>query len=178
MLKHWEKLLNTDCTVVGIGQHTVYPIFKVGSSSLFAVADKTYTNREIRACDHIDIMIRDPGDRFVSGINEYSRQNNLDVEQTWGLAEQGKLVDRHFAPQFVWLFHLYKFYKGTVTLRPFSYIKKITNTHMKTYNARKEKNVAVSLLKSFVEVDYALAEHYNETFELGRLVKEHKNVLS
>jgi len=178
MLKHWNKLLNTDCKVVDIGSHTVYPIFKVGSSSLFAVADKVYTNKQIKVCEHIDIMIRDPGDRFISGINEYSRQNKISVEETWDLVEQDRLVDRHFAPQYIWLFHLYKFYKGKVTLRPFKYIKKITNKHMKTYNSKKQKNQAVALLKSFVEVDYELIEHYNKTFELGELVREYKNALS
>jgi len=33
-------------------------------------------------------------------------------------------------------------------------------------------------LKSFVEVDYELIEHYNKTFELGELVREYKNALS
>ncbi len=178
MLKHWNKLLNTDCKVVDVGSHTVYPIFKVGSSSLFAVADKVYTNKQINACEHIDIMIRDPGDRFISGINEYSRQNQLDVEQTWELVEQGKLVDRHFAPQYVWLFHLFKFYKGNITLRPFRYIKKITDKHMTSYNRKKQKNKPVALLKSFVEIDYQLIEQYNKTFKLGELIREYKNALS
>ena len=178
MLKYWNKLLNTECKVVNIGSHTVYPIFKVGSSSLFAVADKIYTNKQINECEHIDIMIRDPGDRFISGINEYSRQNQLDVGQTWKLVEQGELVDRHFTPQYVWLVHLYKFYKGNVTLRPFRYIKKITDKHMIPYSSKKQKNQPVALLKSFVEIDYQLIEHVNKTFKLGELVREYKNALS
>jgi len=175
MLHHWNKLLNTDCTVIDIGPHTVYPIFRVGSSSLLGIADKKYINRQIAKCEHIDILIRDPGDRFVSGLNKYCRQNNLDVGETWELVEQGKLVDRHFAPQYMWLLHLYKFYKGTVTLKPFRDIKKITNKHV---NKDKSKKVAVALLRSFVEVDYKLMEHYNKTIQIGELVKGLKHVLS
>jgi hypothetical protein len=140
-----------------------------------AAADKKYTNKQIAKCKHIDILIRDPGDRFVSGLNEYCEQNNLDVEETWELVEQGKLVDRHFAPQYMWLLHLYKFYKGAVTLKPFHAIKKITNVHKRK---NKSRNVNVPPLKSFVEVDYALTEHYYETFELGELIKRYRNVLS
>ena len=175
MLTQWNKLLNTDCTVVDIGPHTVYPIFRVGHTSLMASANNTYTNKQIAECKHIDILIRDPGERFVSGLNQYSRDNNLEVEETWDLVEQGRLVNRHFAPQYMWLFHLYKFYKGDVTLKPFSHIKKITNMHEKK---DKRKKVSVALLKTFVEVDYKLMEHYNETTQLGDLIKEHRHALS
>ena len=174
MLTHWNKLLNTDCTVVDIGPHTVYPIFRVGSSSLMLAADKTYVNSHIAKCKHIDVMIRDPGDRFVSGINEYSRQNNLNIEETWKLVEQGKLVDRHFAPQYMWLLHLYKFYKGTVTILPFDHIKQITSVHER----KDDINKPVPLIKSFLNMDHAIVEHYNETFELGRLIERYRNVLS
>ncbi len=174
MLTHWNKLLNTDCTVVDIGPHTVYPIFRVGFTTLSSVCERKYVNKQIAECKHIDVMIRDPGDRFVSGINEYSRQNNLDVEETWKLVEQGKLVDRHFAPQYMWLLHLYKFYKGTVTILPFDHIKQITSVHER----KDDINEPVPLLKSFLNVDHAIVEHYNETFELGILIERYRNVLS
>ena len=174
MLTHWNKLLNTDCTVVDIGPHTVYPIFRVGFTTLSSVCERKYVNKQIAECKHIDVMIRDPGDRFVSGINEYSRQNNLDVEETWKLVEQDKLVDRHFAPQYMWLLHLYKFYKGTVTILPFDHIKQITSVHER----KDDINKPVPLLKSFLNVDYAIVEHYNETFELGKLIERYRNVLS
>ena len=157
-----------------IGTHTVYPIFRVGFTSLSTVCERKYVNEQIAKCQHIDIMIRNPGDRFVSGINEYSRQNNLDVEETWKLVEQGKLVDRHFAPQYMWLLHLYKFYKGTVTILPFDHIKQITSVHERKGHI----NEPVPLLKSFLNVDHAIIEHYNETFELGKLIERYRNVLS
>jgi hypothetical protein len=174
MLTQWNKLLNTDCTVVDIGPHTVYPIFRVGFTTLSSVCERKYVNKQIAECKHIDVMIRDPGDRFVSGINEYSRQNNLDVMETWKLVAWENLVDRHFAPQYMWLLHLYKFYKGTVTILPFDHIKQITSVHER----KDDINKPVPLLKSFLNVDYAIVEHYNETFELGRLIERYRNVLS
>jgi|TARA_B110000977_G_C10739460_1_gene362434 hypothetical protein len=178
MLRYWNNLLNTDCTVVDIGPHTVYPIFRVGSSSLLGIADKKYTNEQIVKCKHIDILIRDPKDRFESGLNKYCQQNNLDVKETRELVDQGKLVDRHFAPQYTWLLHLYKYYKGTVTLKPFEDIKKITTVHRNNDNSIKVKNVAVAPQKSFVEVDYQLMDHYNKTIQLGELIKEYRHALS
>ena len=174
MLTHWNKLLNTDCTVVDIGPHTVYPIFRVGHTSLMASADNTYTNKQIAKCKHIDILIRDPRDRFVSGVNEYCRQNKLDVEKNWELVEQGKLVDRHFAPQYLWLLHLYKFYKGTVTLKPFEYIGKITQQHRRA----NESHQRVKPIDLFVNVDLTLMNDLHKTVLLGDIIRKHKNVLS
>jgi hypothetical protein len=175
MLTQWTKILSTDCTVIKVGTHTIYPIFRVGHTTLMSVCDKKYVNEEITNCDHIDVMIRDPEHRFVSGVNEYCRHNNRDVKETWEQIQQGKLVDRHFAPQYLWLLHLYKFYKGTITILPFDHIKQITSVHKKNSD---DVNEPVPLLKSFLNVDHAIVKHYNETFELGELIKRYRNVLS
>jgi hypothetical protein len=177
MLKHWNKLLNTDCTVVGIGHHTVYPIFRVGSSSLFASSDKKYTNHEIKDCKHIDILIRDPRDRFISGLLEYSRKNGLDIHNALLSVRAGKLIDRHFAPQYMWLLHLYKFYRGPVTLKSFEHIKTITNTHINKANTNR-KEVTVPTPEQFLKVDYLLMQHYDKTMKLGDLIEENRHALS
>ena len=106
---NWNNLINTECVAVDVGGVTVYPIFRNGSTSLFRACNKRYVNDEIKACENIQILIRDPSDRFVSGVNMYSEQNNLGFEETWSKAQQGILVDRHFCPQYIWLLHLYKF---------------------------------------------------------------------
>jgi len=175
MLKHWDKLLNTDCLVVRIGEHTVYPIYRTGSTSLELAADKVYINESIAECDQIKVLIRNPGDRFVSGINEYSRLNCLEVSETLSLVDQGKLMDRHFAPQYMWLFHLSKYFKGNITLLPFEYIKEITGIHAKKDNAGK---IPVKLLKSFVDIDTELVKLIGKTFKIDDLIKRYKSVLS
>jgi hypothetical protein len=174
MLTHWNKFANTDCLVVRVGQHTVYPIFRVGYTTLTSVCDEKYINGEIGKCDHIDVMIRDPEERFVSGINEYSRQNNIDVEDVWHLTNMGKLHDRHFIPQYIWLMHLYRYYKGNVTIRPFEYIKKITHVHRN----KDKKKTKVRVLQSFVVPDYYLRGLYGHTLPLVDIVRRYKDVLS
>ena len=175
MLTHWNKLLTTACTVIDIGVNTIYPIFKNGSSSLMAVADKTYVNKQIANCNNIIILLRDPEERFVSGINEYCKQNNLDVRDTWELVYDDKIINRHFAPQWLWLFHLYKFYRGKVILKPFETI----NDYCKVHKHKEKKKTDVALIKQFVEVDYELIEnHLNEPILLEKLIRKYKNVLS
>ena len=139
-----------------------------------SACDKKYVNEEIRACNNIDILIREPEARFVSGVNEYCRQNNLDVKSTWNLINEGKVYDRHFTPQYVWLLHLYKFYKGFVTIRPFTHISNITDVHER----KNEPKIDVPICESFVAVDRQLTRHYNETVNIGYLIKRHKHALS
>ena len=100
MLGHWANLLNTDCIVVDIGPHTVYPIFRVGSSSLMSVADKLYTKKQIHIFEHINFMILEPGHVLVPGQNLYCQQHTLSFNGTWCLVFQGQLANRHFAHRF------------------------------------------------------------------------------
>lgn len=174
MLTHWNKLFNTDCIVIDTGSHTVYPIYRVGYTSLMSDADRTYTNKQISKCEHINIVIRNPNDRFVSGINEYCNQNRLDIKKTWELIKQEKLIDRHFAPQYIWLVHLYKFYKGRVTLKPFEYISEITQQHLRANESRQH----VEPIERFINVDLALMKDLHKTVLLGDMIRKHKNVLS
>jgi hypothetical protein len=75
MLKHWANLLNTDCRVYALGDNFVYPIMRNGSNSLRAVVGREYVNHEINKCENILVFLRDPADRFISGLNEYCKQN-------------------------------------------------------------------------------------------------------
>ena len=122
MFQNLNYILTTDCNVIDTKNHTIYPIFRTGWTSLTSEAIKTYTNEEISVCKNINVLIRDPKDRFISGLNYYCQYKKLDLKETWTLVKNGKLIDRHFVPQFVWLMHLYKFYRGTITIKPFESI--------------------------------------------------------
>ena len=75
-LNHWNTLLNTECKVYRIGKNYVYPIFKNATTSLYQVHDEVLHNQEIAQCNNIHVLIRDPADRFVSGINTYIKKNS------------------------------------------------------------------------------------------------------
>ena len=171
---HWNNLLNTDCVVVDVDTHSIYPIFRVGHTSLMYACQKKYVNSEIKKLDHIDIMIRDPEERFVSGVNKYCKDNKLNVESTWKKINNGTLQDRHFAPQYVWLLHLYKWYKGSITIWPFNKIKDITDVH----HAKSKTKIDVPVVESLVAVDRHLIKYYNKTLDIGYLIKKYKHALS
>ena len=52
IIKHWNKLLNTDCTVIQLDKTFVFPIYKNGSTSLHQYAKenncKIYRDEELK----------------------------------------------------------------------------------------------------------------------------------
>ena len=175
MLKAWRNLLNTECIVIKVGNHYVYPIYRNGSTSLFDSRTESYRDHEIENLEDIQILIRDPKDRFISGIKQYGFFNNIEPQQVWQDAKSGRLVDRHFAPQAMWLVHLFKFYKGMVTLRHFDYIKELTPKHYETF---KKDKASVEIIKDFVNMDYKILSLIDKTVKLGEIIKEIRHELS
>ncbi len=175
MLTHWNKLVLTDCRVVDVGGQHFYPIFKNGSSSLISQADSTLVNEQIADCSNINVFVRDPVDRFVSGINEYCQQNNLDLESTYKLVEHNEITDRHFAPQWIWLVHLSKHYKSDVTLLPFSDISKYCGSHN---NKRNSDIKRVEPIETYIKQDKAILKHLGETLNIKKLIRICKDGLS
>jgi len=99
-------------------QSFVYPIFKNASSSLEQLSvGKLYNNKINDRTQTVDVYWREATKRFHSGVNTYLRFNPmLESKTVVHLIEQGELVNRHFMPQYMWLCHLYKHYKGTINI--------------------------------------------------------------
>jgi hypothetical protein len=173
-LSHWNTLLNTDCKVYRINGNYVYPIFKNASSSLHQVHDQVLHNEEITQCDDIHILIRDPADRFVSGINTYTKQQNMEIDEVMKQLKEGELMDRHFSPQWIWLLHLRRFYNGKVTLRAF---EKITD-YCKLHINKADNKTTVEVPSTFISTDLELIKYFEKSISLDKIIKECKSVLS
>ena len=107
-------------------QRFVYPIFKNGSTSLKEYASqqgyKTLLNGQIDRIAAIDIILRDPMERFISGFNSYvyntKRDNpNLDLDTIIHFAETYLFLNRHYAPQLSWLLNIKKYLNCNAKLR-------------------------------------------------------------
>ena len=176
MLKHLTRVLLRDCSVVKIGEYTVYPIHRVGFTSLMHAADSIYTNLEIANLHHIDVLIRDPEERFISGVNEYARQNKLDVRDLYNKIQREQFVDTHFMPQFVWLMNLYRFFKGEITIRPFNFISNITKVHIR----KGEPHQYLEPIQRFTEVDRQMLRNttVHKRYYIKDIIKNYQHVLS
>jgi hypothetical protein len=118
MLSRIDDIIFPDrCEVIEIeaSQRYIYPIFKNGSSSLNEYAQaqkyKILFNEQIRKLPNINVIIRNPQERFISGFNTYVyntlRDNpNLDLDTVIYFAETYLFLNRHYAPQLSWLVNL------------------------------------------------------------------------
>ena len=197
MLTHWTNLIKSDCKVIKIRTDYIYPIFKNGSTTLFVNADKIIINKKITKISTITVIIREPNERFISGINKYCEDNNLTVKEVIEQIEITRLADKHFIPQWFWLFHLYRFFKGTITLQPMSHLKKyIKQTHNKNLkNFPKEYMSAVGkrigkarnetinrkpvpILREFVSIDKKMIKKFmSSTVKLKTIIESYRHEL-
>ena len=116
------------CEVVEIPLHNqwVYLIQKNGSSSLRIQQLRddlaVFTNDKISALDYVDVYIRDPRARYVSGINTYLQHlqrdhPELDYSTAFWFARRYKFLNTHYLPQFYWLANLSKYLRNDTKIR-------------------------------------------------------------
>jgi len=128
MLSYLDRIIFPDrCEVIEVvpSQRYVYPIFKNGSSSLYKQARKSNwaikINEQIRRCHTIHVVLRDPQERLVSGINTFIQWTmrdhpELDVDTVSWFAQQYFYLDRHYATQFSWLINLARYIRPDTKL--------------------------------------------------------------
>ena len=126
MLSRIDDIIFPDrCEVIELAsQRYIYPIFKNGSSSINEYAQaqkyKILFNGQISKLSNINVIIRNPQERFISGFNTYVyntlRDNpRLDLNTVIYFAETYLFLNRHYAPQFSWLINLTRYASKTTT---------------------------------------------------------------
>ena len=128
------------CEVVEMPLHNqwVYLIQKNGSSSLRIQQSRdnlaVFTNNEISALDYVDVYIRNPRARYVSGVNTYLQHlqrdhPELDYSTAFWFARRYKFLNTHYLPQFHWVANLsgYMHCDAKIRFRNFKEFNNITN---------------------------------------------------
>lgn len=99
-------------------QRYVYPIFKNGSTSLRIQAYnsnwKIKINEQLQNLTNVDIIIRDPADRLVSGINTFVQHTlrdnpTLDEQTVIWFSKNYLYLNRHYNLQFSWIVNLARY---------------------------------------------------------------------
>lgn len=170
-----DKVLTADCTVVELSKNFfVYPIFKNASSSIYKEQRekcmRTFKNNEIAQLNKIQVYIRDPKERIVSGLNTFFdtciEKNIKDKVANY------QYIDRHFMPQFFWLAHLVKYYKGDIVLLPFEQLTEVLKYKVNVNNKHNNNNHDIDLEK-YVMLDRAMIKKYiNKSVCLPALIKD------
>jgi len=130
MLSQLDNIIFPDrCDVLEIvpSQRFVYPIYKNGSSSLYSSGFRLVDNDELKDIKIIDIFVRNPYDRFVSGINSFLQYNpKLDRETAFYFITNYLFINRHFCPQFYWLVNLKRFTNALIRINSIDQLNDIT----------------------------------------------------
>lgn len=191
MFKNLTDILTAECKVVKFNnKQFVYPIFKNGRSSLIEYANKnnlpSLENKEILNLKKITVFLRSPEERFVSGVHTFFYLTNQSIdENTLKKIENFDIINRHFVPQYLWLLHLYKYFKGIIEVKSVRELYALIpnrdgpwtgNTKIWKAITQEEKNKILSIKhKKYIEVDEKIIKKYmDQSVELGKLIKEFK----
>lgn len=130
MLSQVDNIIFPDrCDVLEIvpSQRYVYPIYKNGSSSLYESGFRLVGHDELPNIDIVDIYVRNPYDRFATGVNTFLQHNSsLDRATALYFINNYLFLNRHFCPQFHWLVNLQRFTNAKIKINPIDTLSDIT----------------------------------------------------
>jgi hypothetical protein len=131
MLLQLDNIIFPDrCDVLEIvpSQRYVYPIFKNGSSSL--AGSRVVSQQELAQLKVIDIYVRDPYERFLSGVQTFLIQHpSYDRKTALLFISEYLFFNRHFCPQFHWLVNLRRHTDAKIRINHLSSLSTITALH-------------------------------------------------
>ena len=156
MLSYLDPILYPDeCEVLEVSHNRyVYPIFKNGSSSLLNSNFRSLSLSEIEQLETIEVFIRDPLDRYVSGVQTFLRFNpEYAREATLKLIHEYLFLNRHFTLQFHWLVNLARYTTASITIRPIEELSTATDL---TWHQLSRDQRLINEFSAYVNLHYYL----------------------
>lgn len=163
------ELFPNDCEVVEmpLRSQCVYLIQKNGNTSLRREQAlnnySLFRNEQIAQLNYVDVYIRNPKNRYISGVNTYLQHlqrdhPELDYNTAFWFAKKYKFLNRHYLPQFHWIFNLSRFMNpaAKIRLRDFAKMDDITNINFRAYVTPPTKEFVTELLKDNSEIEFWL----------------------
>lgn len=196
MYKSWTRLFLADCEVIKFSTSlNIYPIYKNGRSSLKQYAELNnfpiVKNKEIAMLDDINIYIRDPLERFVSGVHTFCYLNNCKINyDILEKIDKSKIVNQHFLPQCFWLMHLFKFFKKNINVRSVDEVYNLVPLRSGPWSNHplpwkplvdKDRKIIMTInYKKFTDIDYKILYPYinKNSVSLNKIVRAIKNAMS
>jgi hypothetical protein len=176
----------------------VYLIQKNGNSSLRFQQTRdnlaVFTNNEISALDYVDVYIRNPRVRYVSGVNTYLQHlqrdhPELDLSTAFWFTKQYKFLNTHYLPQFHWLANLARYLRSDakIRFRNFKDFSTITDFESRALVTPPTQDFVNKLMKDnhnielWLYLDQILLELAGQEFTWTELLeyyqRNHKNII-
>ena len=195
MLSHLDRIIFPDrCEVIEVipSQRYVYVIFKNGYSSFFAARKinkwSTHINQQIQKIKNIDVIIRDPEERLISGINtfiQHTLRDNPELDPatvTW-FAFNYLSLNRHYASQFSWLLNLARYLNTDAKLNflSMSDVGKMTMIDKKPEGVTQASTELIEQISSiknnemYQRIDIAIFKCIGQSLTFNELLQHIKN---
>lgn len=163
MLSQLDNIIFPDrCDVLEIvpSQRFVYPIYKNGSSSLYNSGYRLLEHNELNDIKIVDIYVRNPYDRFVSGVNSFLNYNpKLDRETAFYFINNYLFLNRHFCPQFYWLVNLKRFTNASIRINSIESLNEITALkHNQSEDPLLDEILNTDKIHFYLSIDKVLTE--------------------
>lgn len=176
MLSQLDNIIFPDrCEVYEVSpQRFVYPIFKNGYSSITQSGFRLLEMSELKNLDTVEIFVRDPIPRFISGVNSWLNDNiHLDRKTLLAIICNHLFLNRHFAPQFYWLVNLQRFTTAKIKINVLHNLSEITSLHENKANNKIELDITCYPKISFyLLLDKILVENLvNQTVAFSDIVQ-------
>jgi hypothetical protein len=188
------------CEVVAMPLHNqwIYLIQKNGNTSLRYQQARdnlvVFANDQIRALDYVDVYIRNPRDRYVSGVNTYLQylqrdHPELDPSTAFWFAKRYKFLNTHYLPQFHWLANLSRYLRSDAKIRikNFQDFSNVVDVRHQLKVKTATKDFATELLKNdhnielWLYLDQILLDLAGQEFTWAELLEHyqhnHKNII-
>lgn len=178
MLSYIDPILFPDkCEILEIspGQY-VYNIFKNGSSSLRMSGLKSVPSNKFDQLEMVQVFLRDPLDRYVSGVETYmsTLSDDLDKPTVLSMIDQYLFLNSHFSLQFHWLVNLARHTPALIHIKSLDQLSTITNMHRNSQVRDQQlwsRFNANEKLQFYLELDKILINDFmNQTVTLKDIV--------
>ena len=175
MLSQLDNIIFPDrCEVLEVApQRYVYPIYKNGYSSLSNSGFRVLTMSELSKLDTVEIFVRDPIERFFSGLSTWIEHNDhLDKNTMLFMAGHHLFINRHYSPQFHWLVNLRRFTTAKIKINPIEDLSTITNLRLNENKNKIHYDIShFSKVAFYMQLDKVLTENFiGQTVEFTEIV--------
>ena len=183
-----SNLFPENCAVIEVADNRfVYPIFKNGSTALREYAQrnrcKVLLNNQIKNISEVEVFVRDPLTRFVSGANtvvEFVMRDNTNLDRTTVkfFVKNFLFLNSHFSPQIYWLINLARFgnenlkltFKDSQDIRLILAEEQAPLITQKVFAVEEIQNDPI--IKGYIELDSVLVASIGQTLTFSELINK------
>ena len=136
-----------------------------------------FLNEKIKKINSIDVFVRDPVERLASGISSFIQTTvrdrpDLDAHTVNWFAENYLYLNRHYAPQFLWLVNLARYMDPECVLNFLGMpdLKTVTDIHRQPFK-KLTVNTQIPSNEMYQRIDQILVDSIGSSMTFTQLVK-------